>query len=353
MATPATKAPGRRAAGFPRSAAWHALPWLIVMAVYLTAGGYLSLASNALIMVLLTLSLDLALGHAGIVTLGQAAYFGLGAYAAGNFAIHLHPDPLAGLAFAAALSGAFGLLTGALILHTEGVTLMMLTLAIGSLAAEFANHAQALTGGDNGLQGIRPAPLLGLFRFDLYGRTAYLYCAAVLLAWFLVAWRVLRSPFGRSLDGIRQSPARMRAIGTPVWRRLVVAYGISAAMAGSAGALSAQITRYASLSALSILVSGTAVMCLALGGTRRLYGAFLGAAVYVVAQSLAAEIDPFRWMLFVGALLMGVVLFLDRGLISVLDLGVAGLERLRRGTGLERLRRRTGLERLRRKGRDT
>jgi branched-chain amino acid transport system permease protein len=335
MQTPWAEAPGPRAgaparAALSRSVLWHAVPWLIILAAYFTAGGYLSLGANVLIMILLTLSLDLVLGHAGIVTLGHAAYFGFGAYAAGNFAIHAHPDPLVGLAFATVLTGAFGLATGALILHTEGVTLMMLTLAIGSLVAEFANHAHVLTGGDDGLQGIRPGPLLGLFRFDLFGHTAFLYCAGVLLAWFLITWRVLRSPFGRSLDGIRQSPRRMRAIGTPVWRRLVVAYGLSAAMAGSAGALSAQTTRYASLSALSILVSGTAVMCLALGGTRRLYGAFLGATVYVVVQSVAAEIDPFRWMLFVGALLMGVVLFLERGLISLVDLGSGGLEALRR-----------------------
>jgi branched-chain amino acid transport system permease protein len=308
-------------AGARLGALWHVVPWVTALVVYYTAGGYLSLGTNVLIMILLTLSLDLVLGHAGIVTLGHAAYFGFGAYAAGNFAVHVHNGSLAGLLFAGALTGVFGLLTGALILHTEGVTLMMLTLAIASLVAEFANHAHFLTGGDDGLQGIRMAPLLGLFRFDLYGHTAYLYSLGVLCAWFVATWRIVRSPFGRSLDGIRQSPRRMRAIGTPVWRRLVAVYGLSAAMAGSAGALSAQTTRYASLSALSILVSGTAVVTLALGGTRRLYGAFLGATVYGVVQSFAAEIDPFRWMLVVGLMLMGVVLFAEKGLMSLVDLG--------------------------------
>ena len=298
----------------------HLLPWVAALAVYFVAGGYLSLGTQVLIMILFALSLDLALGHAGIVTLGHAAFFGFGAYAAGNFAIHVHGDPLAGLAFATVLTGLFGLATGALILHTRGVTLMMLTLAIASLLAEFANQAHWLTGGDDGLQGIRMAPLVGAFRFDLWGHVAYLYSAAVLAAWFAVTWRVLRSPFGRSLDGIRQSPARMRAIGTPVWRRLVAAYGLSAAMAGSAGALSAQTTRFVGLSTLGVLLSGTVLVALILGGTRRLYGAFLGATVYVVVQNVAAELDPFRWMLVLGALLMAIVLFLEGGLASLGDL---------------------------------
>ena len=298
----------------------HLLPWVAALAVYFVAGGYLSLGTQVLIMILFALSLDLALGHAGIVTLGHAAFFGFGAYAAGNFAIHVHGDPLAGLAFATVLTGLFGLASGALILHTRGITLMMLTLAIASLLGEFANQAHWLTGGDDGLQGIRMAPLLGAFRFDLWGHVAYLYSAAVLAAWFAVTWRVLRSPFGRSLDGIRQSPARMRAIGTPVWRRLVAAYGLSAAMAGSAGALSAQTTRFVGLSTLGVLLSGTVLVVLILGGTRRLYGAFLGATVYVVVQNVAAELDPFRWMLVLGALLMAIVLFLEGGLASLGDL---------------------------------
>jgi branched-chain amino acid transport system permease protein len=304
--------------------AWHVLPWALAAVVFFSAPGYLRLGTNVLIMILFTLSLDLVLGHAGIVTLGHAAFFGFGAYAAGNFAIHVYADPVAGLAFAAALTGLFGLLTGMLILHTQGITLMMLTLAIASLLTEFANQVHALTGGDDGLQGIRLQPILGAFRFDLWGKTAYLYALAVLFVWFLIAWRILRSPFGRTLDGIRQNPARMRAIGTPIWWRLVAAYALSAAMAGTAGALSAQTTRYVGLTTLSVLVSGTVLVMLTLGGTRRLYGAFLGAAVYVVVQDLAAQIDPFRWMLILGAMLMAVVLFLEDGLISLVDLGGRG-----------------------------
>jgi branched-chain amino acid transport system permease protein len=143
----------------------------------------------------------------------------------------------------------------------------------------------------------------------------------------------MRSPFGRSLDGIRQNPRRMRAIGTPVWRRLVVAYGLSAAMAGTAGALEAQTTRAVGLGALSVLASGTVLVMLILGGTRRYYGAFLGASVYVVVQNFAAQIDPFRWMFIIGILLMAVVLFLENGLMGLADVVRRALLAVQRRSG--------------------
>jgi branched-chain amino acid transport system permease protein len=299
--------------------AWHILPWGVAFGMYFFAGAYISLGTAALEMILFTLSIDLALGYAGIITFGQAAFFGLGAYAAGLFAIHVSPDPLLGLLFGTVVAALFGLFTGMLILHTEGVTLMMLTLAIASMLAAVAVQANGLTGGDDGLQGMQILPLFGIFPFDLWGHTGYLYALGVLLLWFIAAWRIVRSPFGRSLDGIRQNPRRMRAIGTPVWRRLVAVYSLSAAMAGTAGALKAQTTQFVGLDSLNLLISGTALVMLILGGTRRLYGAFVGAAFYVVVQDLAAEFDPFRWMFVIGGLLVVIVLFLEGGLMGLAD----------------------------------
>jgi branched-chain amino acid transport system permease protein len=308
--------------------AWHILPWGIAFGTYFVAGAYMSLGTAALEMILFTLSIDLALGYAGIVTFGQAAFFGLGAYAAGLLSIHVTPDPLIGLVFGTVVAALFGFVTGMLILHTEGVTLMMLTLAIASMLAAFALQAHGFTGGDDGLQGMQVAPLFGVFPFDLWGHTGYLYALGVLLLWFVAAWRIVRSPFGRSLDGIRQSPRRMRAIGTPVWWRLVAVYSLSAAMAGTAGALKAQTNQFVGLDSLDLLVSGTALVMLILGGTRRLYGAFVGAAFYVVVQDLAAEFDPFRWMFVIGGLLVVIVLFLEGGLMGLADWARGGLQRL-------------------------
>jgi branched-chain amino acid transport system permease protein len=300
-------------------ALWHVLPWGLALATFFFAGAYLSLGTAALEMILFTLSIDLALGFAGIITFGQAAFFGVGAYGAGLVAIHVSPDPIVGLLAGTLVAAAFGCVTGMLILHTEGVTLMMLTIAIASMVAAVATQASGITGGDNGLQGMQLAPLFGVFPFDLWGQTGYLYALGVLLAWFVLAWRIVRSPFGRSLDGIRQSRRRMRAIGTPVWWRLVAMYTLAAAMAGSAGALKAQTNQFVGLDSLDLLVSGTALVMLILGGVRRLYGAFVGAAFYVVVQDLAAEADPFRWMFVIGGVLVVIVLFLDGGLMGLAD----------------------------------
>src|SRR5262249_11260232 len=196
----------------PLSLVGHALPWAIAIAFFFVAEGYLSLGTQIMIWILFALSLDLALGYAGIVTLGHAAFFGFGAYAAGLFAIHVSHDPLLGHLAAIVLTALLGLITGALILHTTGVTFLMLTLAIVSIIYEYANQARDLTGGDDGLQGIKIDPIFGVFEFNIFGQTAYVYSLVVLFAWFLIAWRIVHSPFGRSLDGIRQNPRRMRAI---------------------------------------------------------------------------------------------------------------------------------------------
>jgi branched-chain amino acid transport system permease protein len=295
----------------------HALPWALAIAFFFFAGGYLSFGTQVLIWILFALSLDLALGYAGIVTLGHAAFFGLGAYAAGLFAIHVSPDPIIGHMFAVGLTALFGFLTGALILHTTGVTFLMLTLAIVSIMFEYANQATKLTGGDDGLQGINIAPIFGTFEFNIFGQTAYIYSLVVLFVWFVVAWRVVNSPFGKSLDGIRQNPRRMRAIGTPVWWRLLAIYALAAAMAGSAGALSAHATRFVGLSVLSLVTSGVVAVILILGGIRRLYGAFVGATIYLLVQDASAKVSPYFWEFIVGLMLIATVLFLEGGLMDL------------------------------------
>ncbi len=308
----------------------HVLPWAIIIIFYYTAGGYLSLGTQVLIWILFALSLDLALGYAGIVTLGHAAFFGIGAYAAGLFAIYVSSDPILGHIAAIVIAAAFGLVSGALILHTTGVTFLMLTLAIVSILFEYANQARSLTGGDDGLQGVKINPIFGVFEFNIFGETAYVYAAVVLFIWFLISWRIVHSPFGRSLDGIRQNARRMRAIGTPVWWRLLAIYTLSGAMAGSAGALSAHATRFVGLSVLSLLTSGIVTVMLILGGTRRLYGAFVGAAVYYLVQDGTAKISPYFWEFVVGLMLIATVLFLEGGLLDLGGVGRRLLDRLRR-----------------------
>ena len=303
-----------------RLKALEALPWVVAIAAFFLFPTYLSLGSQVLIMVLFALSLDLALGYAGIVTLGHAAYYGLGAYAAGILNVRgLVTDPLLGLVIAAALGLAAGLLLGAILLRTHGLTFLMLSIAVLFMFSEAANKAAFLTGGADGLQGVSVGPVLGMFPFDLEGRTGYLYALAVLaLATLLVRW-VVHSPFGMALTGMRENSRRMGAIGAPVRARLVVVYALSAALAAAAGALNAEVNQFVALNTLSMDLSGAVLVMLVLGGTGRFYGAFIGAPVYLLAEHLLSMQDPTYWLFWIGVMLVLIAMFAPGGILSVVD----------------------------------
>jgi branched-chain amino acid transport system permease protein len=295
------------------------LPWVAAIAAYFLFDSYLPLGSQILIMILFAMSLDLVLGYAGIVTLGHAAFFGAGAYAAGIYAVHVSGEPLSGLVVGALAGAAVGFLSGLVILRTQGLTLLMLTLAVGSLLGEAANKASFITGGADGLQGVSINPILGLYSFDLFGKTAYVYCGIILFFCWIFARRLVHSPFGRSLIGIRENVTRMNAIGSPVRNRLLTVYTISAALAGIAGALLAQTTQFVGLTSLTFERSGEIVIMLIFGGIGRLYGAFVGATLYMVAQDQLSEIDPIFWEFWIGLLLVLIVMFARGGVLGLLD----------------------------------
>ena len=300
-----------------RALAVPALLILAAAAAYLIFPYNLAFLTRILIMVILVLSLDLVLGLAGIPTLGQAAMYGAGAYAAGLFAIHVWADPLAGLAVGAAAGAALALVSGLVVMRAQGLTVIMLTIAVAQICAEIANRARAVTGGADGLRGIRMEPLLGLFEFDFIGRTGYWYAVAVAVAVLGGLAVLARSPFGLGLRGIHESPARMAAIGAPVYWRRVAAYALGGAVAGIAGALSAQITQLVSLESFAFALSAEALIMLILGGTGRLYGAVLGTVVFMSVHHGAAANDPFNWLFVIGALVLAVVFVLPRGLIAL------------------------------------
>jgi branched-chain amino acid transport system permease protein len=296
------------------------LPWLAALAFFFLMPGYLSLGARILIFILFALSLDLILGYAGIVTLGHSAFFGLGAYTAGALGAHTAvADPLLQLVAAAALSALLGLATGAVILRTRALTLLMLTLAITAILLEIANKWTGMTGGADGLSGVKVSEILGLFRFDLYGRTAFFYCLVMLFIGWWVVRRIVYSPYGAMLTGIRENAARMHAIGAPVYWRLVLIYTISATLAGVAGALLTQVNQFVGLNVLGLEPSGDILVMLILGGVGRLYGAFIGPVVYLIAQDYLAKQYPEYWYFGIGVLLIVVVLFARGGILGILD----------------------------------
>jgi branched-chain amino acid transport system permease protein len=307
------------------------LPFAAALVVFFALPEYVPLGARILVYILFALSLDLILGYAGIITLGHTAFFGLGAYVAGILGAKAGvTDPLLQLAAAGAAAAVLGVVTGAVILRTKGLTLLMLTLAITSILMEIANKATNLTGGADGLSGVTVSPVLGLFRFDMFGKTAYLYCLlALFLGWFVVR-RLIYSPFGASLVGIRENLVRMHAIGSPAYARLVAVYTISGTIAGCAGALLTQTNQFVGLNVLSFEFAGELLVMLVLGGVGRIYGAFVGPLVYMIAQDQLAKQFPEYWYFGIGLLLVAVVLFARGGLLGIVDQIVARVRGARR-----------------------
>lgn len=308
-------------AGRHRLRWWEALPWIAALAAFFVFPTYLSFGTQLLVTVLFALSLDLVLGYAGIVTLGHAAFFGAGAYTVGMLAAHVGwNEPLSGLAAAAAVAAAIGFLSGLVLLRTHGLTLLMLTLCTMALLEQAANMGAAWTGGFDGIPGLKFQKILGLFEFDvLYFRTQYLYALAVLFACFVLVRTLVYSSFGQSLTGVRENVVRMHAVGAPVRTRLVVAYTISAALAGVAGGLFAQATGFVNLAVLGLDRSAGVMIMLILGGFGRLYGAFVGATVFMILEHLLAKAYPTAWQLGVGVLLVLVALYARNGILGLAE----------------------------------
>jgi len=206
-----------------------------------------------------------------------------------------------------------------LVVRGGDLTRLMVTLGIGLMLWEAANKAHSITGGVDGLSGVTIAPILGMFAFDIGGRTAYVYALVVVFIVFVVVRRVVNSPFGLSLRGIREGGKRMPAIGAPVARRLRMIFTLAAAVAGIAGALLAQTTQFVGIDTLGFPRSAELMIMLVMGGTGRLYGGIVGAAVFMIAQDYLSGIDPVYWQFWIGFFLVIIVLFAHGGILGGLE----------------------------------
>lgn len=305
--------------------------WLLPVLGYFLFPDNLVLLTQIAITGLFCMSLDLILGYAGIVSLGHAAFFGMGAYAAGLLASHGWGEPLSGLLVAALVSAALGFVTSLLVLRGADLTRLMVTLGVAMMLFEVANKLTAITGGVDGLQGIEMQPLLGQFRFDMVGKTAYWYAVLVLFFMFWSARKLVHSPFGLSLKGIRLNVARMPALGAPVNARLAAVYTIGAAYAGVAGALMAQTTQFVALDVLSFNRSAELLLILVLGGSGSLYGAIIGTMVFMSAHHVLSDMNPEYWQFWLGALLLMIVLFARDGVMGGLRKAAARIPLLSGG----------------------
>jgi branched-chain amino acid transport system permease protein len=287
-------------------------PWELGLLAALPVSWFLTgehslLANEIAIVALFAVSLDLILGYAGIVSLGHAAFFGTGAYAAALFAKHVMPDPLVGLAAAIGITALLGAASSVLVMRGSDLARLMITLGVAAILYELANKLD-FTGGADGLQGVTIGPLLGRFEFDLYGRAAYAYSLVGLIVGLLVARRIVKSPFGWSLQAIRDNRLRAAAIGLNVDARLGVIYTISAAMAGAAGALLAQTTGFASLDGLDFHRSADVMLVVVIGGAGWLWGGVLGAVAFKLMHDILSAWTPQYWTFWLGLFLVVLVM---------------------------------------------
>jgi branched-chain amino acid transport system permease protein len=311
MSTPSSSTAATYESALLRTARWRPwefVVWAVAFALPLVVPSHSLLVNEIAIVALFAMSLDLILGYTGIVSLGHAAFFGFGAYAAALFAKLVMPDPTVGLVFATVLSALLGLVASVTILRGSDLTRLMVTLGTALLLLELANKLDWLTGGADGLQGVVMGPVLGLFEFDLYGRTAAWYSLAVMLVLFLVMRRLVHSPFGATLKAIRDNRLRAMAIGIPVVSRLAVIYTVAAGIAGAAGALLAQTTGFASLDVLAFDRSADVLLMLVIGGVGWLYGGVAGAIVFKLLQNWLSAVTPQYWMFWIGLILVLLVL---------------------------------------------
>ena len=287
---------------------WEFPLWILALASPFLLSSHALIINEIAIVALFALSLDLILGYTGIVSLGHAAFFGMGAYTAALLAKWVTPDPLIGLLVGILSAGVLGALCSATILRGTDLTRLMVTLGVGLILMEIANKLDWLTGGADGLQGVVMGPLLGKFEFDLAGRTSAWYSISILLLVFVLARRFVNSPFGATLKAIRDNRLRAMAIGISVSSRLAVVYTVSAALAGAAGALLAQTTGFASLDVFEFHRSADVMLVLVIGGVGWLYGGIAGAIVFKLMQDVIASITPQYWTFWIGLFLVVLVL---------------------------------------------
>jgi branched-chain amino acid transport system permease protein len=304
--------------------------WVTPLIALVLFPKWLALGTLVLVFALFALSLDLLLGFAGIMSLGHAAFFGIGAYTAGILAIGGWNEAVTGVLAAALLCGAVAGIIAPFLLRLTGLPLVMVTVGVASILFEIANKATWLTGGDDGLYGIRLRPLFGIFTWSLSGETKFLYAFAWLLISFIIIRRMVSSPFGIALQGIRENTPRMRLIGNSVLPHLSIAFVASAMFAGVAGAVWAQTGGFVGLGVLSLDTSIDALVMLVLGGLGSLYGALIGAPVYIIFKHFAQQWNPFYWMFLVGTLLVLVVRFTRGGILGVLKAAGERLTRQKR-----------------------
>jgi branched-chain amino acid transport system permease protein len=296
---------------------------LAVLALFPLAGAifYTELVTKVMILAIFALSLDLLVGYTGLVSFGHAAFFGVGAYTLGLLAPKYEAANFwLTLPLAIAVAGACALVVGAFVVRVKGIYFIMVTLAFAQMFY-FVFHDTRFGRGSDGISmNFKPDAAIGGFApFDLGNTTHVYYLVLVaLLLVFAFLRLLLRSSFGRALQGVRSNEQRMRSLGYPVYRYKLASFTVAGALAGLAGYLSAMQFGFVNPELLSWRQSGNVLLILILGGLGSLYGAVVGAFAFVALEEIFSSLTT-HWQLLLGATIILLVIFLPGGLASVMN----------------------------------
>src|SRR5438874_5566043 len=296
---------------------------LVALALFPLAGAtfYTELVTKVMILAIFALSLDLLVGYTGLVSFGHAAFFGVGAYTLGLLAPKYDAANLwLTLPAAVVIAGICALVVGAFVVRVKGIYFIMVTLAFAQMFYFVLHDTKFGRGSDGISMNFKPVAAIGSFTpFDLANTTHvyYLVFAAMLIV-FVFLRLLLRSAFGRALQGVRSNEQRMRSLGFPVYRYKLASFAIAGALAGLAGYFSAMQFGFVNPELLSWHQSGNVLLMLILGGLGSLYGAVVGAFAFVALQELFSSVTP-HWQLLLGGTIILLVIFLPGGLASVMS----------------------------------
>jgi branched-chain amino acid transport system permease protein len=301
-----------------------AIIWIVLLTApyWLNAvGSYTSLGGRILVFGLAAMGLNFLLGFTGVMSFGHAAYFGLGAYGCGLMLRYATNSTLLAIVAGTLLGTVGGALFGALIVRRKGVYFAMLTIAFGQICYYIAYTWNDFTGGYDGLRGFQRQPIgfgpLGVL--DIKGNDVAFYYFILFIFALAVGLMavILRSPFGRTLIGIRENQRRMRFLGIPVEQHVWLSFTISTFFTSLAGAMYALVNNFADPTTLNYIISGDLVIMAVMGGMRSFWGPLLGAAMFVALQDYISSMTV-NWMSFIGLMFVVVVLFFPRGLLGYL-----------------------------------
>lgn len=284
----------------------------------------LTLLTQALIYAILAMSLDIILGYTGLASLGHAAYFGLGAYSVGilttRYGAGFWTAGIVGVGLAVIVAAIFGLIA----LRATGVYFLMITLALGMVVWGLAHRWVTMTQGDNGISAI-PRPDLGLPWSLARSIPFYYFVFAGFVIAFLILRVVVRSPFGQTLLGIRESESRMRTLGYYVWLHKYIGFVIAGGFGGFAGVLWAYYNGFVSPTDLQLATSVEALLMVALGGRGTLLGPALGAGIIVLLKNLVS-VYTHRWVLILGVVYIGTIVYAPEGILGAIRQWTKGIK---------------------------